>query len=156
MRTASLLPLLSLCAAAGACSSDSHGGDDGASYNCAAETRDDEFVVGIEKVGTAGKLTFKLVSATPAPPARNDNTWVLQLSGTGGETVSGAAIVVTPFMPDHQHGTPIAVGVEPMADPGRYELTPVNMWMPGLWRTTIEASANGETDTAVFAFCIPS
>ncbi len=157
MRTSVLLPLLSLCAAAGACSSDSHGGDDGESYNCAAETRDDEFVVGIEKVGTAGTLTFKLVSATPAPPARTDNTWVLQLSATtGGEAVSGAAMVVTPFMPDHQHGTPISVGIQPMVEAGRYELTPINMWMPGLWRTTIEASANGETDTAVFAFCIPS
>jgi hypothetical protein len=30
------------------------------------------------------------------------------------------------------------------------------MWMPGLWQTTIEASAGADSDSAVFAFCIPS
>ncbi|MBA3391740.1 MAG: FixH family protein [Deltaproteobacteria bacterium] len=151
---------LGLVTSLGACSGgDGHGGghDSGASYNCAAEDGDDEFVVGISKPGQGGKLTFTLRAAVPAPPARGDNTWTLELSSTtSSAAVSGAQIAVTPFMPDHQHGTPISVVVEPMVDAGTYELSPVNLWMPGLWQTTIEASANGETDKAVFAFCIAS
>ena len=141
-----------------ACSSDGHGhGDDGESYNCAEEDRDDEFVVGLEKAGQNGKLTFKLLEATPAPPSRGDNTWILQLTSQGAAApVTGAAMVVTPFMPDHNHGTPIQVTIEPMPTDGQYKLTPVNLWMPGLWRTTIEAQAGQDVDKAVFAFCIPS
>jgi hypothetical protein len=145
---------LALTLFAAACSDGGHG-DDGESYNCAAEDRDDEFVVGIEKAGMAGKLTFKLLEATPAPPARGDNTWVLQLS-SAATPVTGAAMIVTPFMPDHQHGTPTPVVIEPMTEPGKYKLSPVNMWMPGLWQTTIEAQVGTDTDKAVFAFCIPS
>jgi YtkA-like len=153
MRTILVLALTSLAA----CSSDSHGMGDDESYNCAAEDRDDEFVVGLSKSGQGGKLTFKLLEATPAPPARGDNTWILQLTSQGAAApITGAAMIVTPFMPDHQHGTAITVGIEAMPEAGQYKLSPVNMWMPGLWQTTIEAQAGADTDKAVFAFCIPS
>lgn len=152
MRTVVAMTLISLAAA---CSSDSSSGDDGVSYNCADETRDDVFVAGIEKPGMAGKLTFKILEASPAPPARGDNTWTLQLTSASG-AVDGAAMVVTPFMPDHQHGTPSPVVIEPMVgQPGTYKLEPVNMWMPGLWQTTIQVEG-ADADKAVFAFCIPS
>lgn len=145
--------LLALSLFATACSSDGGGGDDGTSYNCAAETRDDDFVVGISKVGTAG-VQFKLLEATPAPPARGDNVWVLELT-KAGTPVNGAAMIVTPFMPDHQHGTPTDVLIEPMSGPGQYKLAPVNMWMPGLWETTIQVDGP-DADKAIFRFCIPS
>ena len=148
---------LSLVSFAACSSDDHHGGDDGMSYNCAEEDRDDEFVVGLEKAGQNGTLTFKLLEAVPAPPSRGDNTWTLQLtSQTAAAPVTGAAMVVTPFMTDHKPGTPIQVTIEPMPSAGQYKLTPVNLWMPGLWRTTIEASSGADTDKAVFAFCIPS
>ena len=151
MRLVLALPLL-----LAACSSDgSNNMGDDTSYNCAAETRDDDFVVGLQKTGESGKLVFALMSATPAPPARGDNEWILQLTSAAAP-VQGAAMVVTPFMPDHQHGTPTTVTIEPTATPGQYKLTPVNMWMPGLWETTIKASANGDQDQAVFRFCIAS
>jgi hypothetical protein len=132
--------------------------DAGPAYNCAVETRADTFVVGLDKVGTASALDFKLVSATPAPPARGDNTWELQVSamtgGVVGSGITGASLTVTPFMPDHAHGTPIQVGITDKGN-GMYELSPVNLWMPGLWQTTIQASnANGASDQAVFSFCL--
>lgn len=146
-----------LIAPLAACSGGGHHGDDAESYNCADEDRDDEFVVGIEKAGQNGKLMFKLLEATPAPPARGDNTWILQLTSQGAAApVTGAAMVVTPFMPDHNHGTPIQVTIEPMPTDGQYKLTPVNLWMPGVWATTIEAQAGQDVDKAVFTFCIPS
>jgi len=148
---------LGLGLVASACSDEHHGGDGGESYNCAAEDRDDDFVVGLQKTGQSNKLAFKLLSATPAPPARGDNTWIVEVSAVATSTpVSGVTMVATPFMPDHQHGTPLGVVVEPMPDVGQYKLSPVNMWMPGLWQTTIEAQSGADTDKVVFAFCIPS
>jgi hypothetical protein len=145
---------LALTLFAAACSSDGHG-DDTESYNCAAETRDDTYVAGITKAGQNGKLNFKIVEALPAPPARGDNIWTLELTSITAAPVSGAAMIVTPFMPDHQHGTPTTVVIEPMPSAGQYKLSPVNMWMPGLWQTTIQVDGQ-DADKAVFAFCIPS
>ena len=157
-RTLAAIGVTAILSVAGACAGPSgHGDDDDTSYNCAAESRDDEFVVGLEKPGASGRLTFTLMAASPAPPSRGDNTWTLQLAG-GGDPVGAAAITVTPFMPDHQHGTPIEVGVTAAATAGEYMLAPVNMWMPGLWEITIDAArtAGADGDHAVFRFCIPS
>ena len=152
MRTA-LFFGLSLFAAA--CSG---GGDDGdETVNCAEEDRDDTYVAGLAKNGQMGKLTFTLVEATPAPPARYDNTWILQLTSVGAAApVTGAAMIVTPWMPDHQHRSPSAVVVEPLPEAGKYKLEPVNLWMPGFYETTIEAQDGQNVDKAVFKFCIPS
>lgn len=126
---------------------------------CMNETRADTFVVGIDKKGAAGNLDFQLMSGDPAPPARGDNTWVIQLSsmnaGVVGGPIAGADLVVTPFMPDHGHGTPIKVNVTPAATSGQYQLSPINMWMPGYWETTVQATDGATTDSAVFKFCIP-
>lgn len=156
----SLIALLGLVALTGACMNNTTTGDDDASYNCATETRADTFVVGLEKVGDSAALDFKLMTADPAPPARGDNTWIVQVnamtSGVVGSPITGASMTVTPFMPDHQHGTPVDVKVMAMPDAGQYQLSPVNMWMPGLWETTITATSAAGTDTVVYRFCIPS
>jgi hypothetical protein len=145
--------LLALTLFAAACSSDGGGGDDGTSYNCAAETRSEEYFAGISKVGANG-VQFKILDALPAPPARGDNVWTLELTKAGAP-INGAAMVVTPFMPDHQHGAATDVTIEPMPTAGQYKLTPVNMWMPGMWETTIQVEGQ-DADKAVFKFCIPS
>lgn len=133
MRTVVALGLVSLGLAPACSDGHSAHGDGGESYNCAAEDRDDDFVVGLTKPGQSNKLSFKLLSATPAPPARGDNTWIVEISSIATSTpMTGVTMVATPFMPDHQHGTPISVEVTPQATDGQYELAPVNMWMPGL------------------------
>ena len=116
----------------------------------------DTFTVGLEKMGQGGTLDFKLLSATPSPPARGDNSWVVQINQTasGAAPLEGATLQVTPFMPAHQHGSPIMVQITPMPDAGQYKLEPVNLWMPGVWETTIRASAGTSTDSAVYKFCI--
>jgi hypothetical protein len=133
-------------------------GDDTAPYNCAAETRADAFFAGMHKAGAGNALDFALMTADPAPPARGDNTWNIQMSamtsGVVGNGVAGATLTVTPFMPDHQHGSPIEVEITDKGG-GAYELSPVNLWMPGLWQTTIQATSASGSDSAVFAFCIP-
>ncbi len=125
-----------------------------AAYDCATETRADTFSAGMTKAGTQGVVTFRLMSSTPAPPSRGDNTWAIDLTDANGAPVTGATVTVVPFMPDHNHGTQIKAQLtEPTA--GHYQATPVNLWMPGLWQVTITATpAGGTLDKAVFSFCI--
>jgi hypothetical protein len=127
-----------------------------ATYDCTKETRADTFSDGLPKVGDAQALDFKLMTAVPAPPARGDNTWTVQInamsSGVVGAGVVGATMTATPFMPDHQHGSPIEVVITDKGG-GLYELSPVNLWMPGLWQTTIEVSGP-TSDSVVYSFCL--
>jgi hypothetical protein len=155
------IPVLVL--ATGACSDDGGGhDDDGTSYNCAAETRADEFVIGLAKPGELGVYDFKLLSSDPAPPSRGDNTWTVELNTMAAPAapVSGATLRATPFMPDHAHGSGKTVIVTPMTAAGQYQLEPVNLWMPGLWEVTIQAEATSgggtQRDRVVFRFCLPS
>jgi hypothetical protein len=147
-----LVSLIAASTLAAGCSGADDVGDDGEHYNCATEDRDEDFVAGMQKTGTAG-MTFTLVSSDPAPPGRDNNTWVVEVSG--GTPFEGE-VLVTPFMPDHRHGTPIEAVVTPVAGtPGRYSVSPVNLWMPGLWEITVEAKPTPTTrDAAVFRFCI--
>jgi hypothetical protein len=127
------------------------------SVNCAL-LEADQFVLGFEKAGQNGVLDFKIMSATPAPPARQDNAWSVQINAiAGGAAATGATITVTPFMPAHGHGAGKTVTVTPSAtDPGRYDLTPINLWMPGVWEVTTNVSSAAGNDKVVFKFCIPS
>ena len=161
MRPTSLLGLLLTSSLAACGADDGHPDADDGSVNCTLETTADQFVVGLQKSGANGMLDFQLMSATPAPPARGDNEWILQVStlanGVVGAPIAGATIYATPFMPKHGHGTPADVVVTPMPTTGQYKLAPVNMWMPGLWETTIEVTTTASgADTAIYRFCIPS
>jgi hypothetical protein len=152
MKCSSLLPLTVALAACGA------GNDtpDDASDNCVADPRGEPFSIGISKLGRDNRLTFSIMAATPAPPARGDNNWTIAVSNSSGAVV-GATVTAKPFMPDHRHGSAITAVVTPQATtPGQYDITPVNLWMPGIWETTITATPPGGTlDVAVFSFCIP-
>lgn len=149
----SCLPLV-LVLAASACGDDgsAHHHTDGAPVDCSIETRADTYVAGLSKVG-AGGYEFVLVESVPAPPAKNDNTWTVELRDGAGATVDGATMTAVPFMPDHGHGTPITAEVTAQGS-GRYQIAPVNLWMPGLWETTVAVDIQGVTDEVVFAFCI--
>jgi hypothetical protein len=150
--------LLGFCAVTAACS-DSNPPDTGM-VDCSKVTNVDTFVVGLEHMGNAGLLDFKLMSADPAPPARDDNTWVVQInsmaSGVVGNPLSGATLVVTPYMPAHGHPAGKEVLITPMPAAGQYQLAPVNLWMPGVWETTIQATQASTMDSTVYRFCIPN
>ncbi len=147
-----------LCLGLAACGGSS-GGADADTVDCSTIMGTDTFVVGLEHQGAAGLIDFKMMSAMPAPPARDDNTWIIELdtmtNGVVGNPIDGATMTATPFMPSHQHGTPKQVVITPTGTTGQYQLSPVNMWMPGVWETTIKVSAP-QSDTAVYKFCIPS
>ncbi len=154
------LGFASLASSAGACTGDhAMTGDDEEAVNCAALAAD-EFVVGLERAGDAGTLDFTIMSGDPAPLVRGDNTWVIQVNamagGVVGAPVDGATISVTPFMPKHMHGAGKTVQVQAMPEAGQYQLSPVNLWMPGVWETTINVTSPSGNDKVLFKFCIPS
>jgi hypothetical protein len=127
---------------------------------CMTSGRGDVYTVGLEKQGTGGALDFKLMSAMPAPPGRNLNTWVIQVNsmaaGVVGAPAANASMIVTPYMPDHQHGAgAYKVKVAPMPDAaGQYQLSDINTWMPGYWEVTIDATAGTIHDSVIYKFCI--
>ncbi|MEZ4362500.1 MAG: FixH family protein [Kofleriaceae bacterium] len=128
---------------------------DDVKVNCATETRSDNIVSGLEKVGAAGQLTFRLMGTTPAPPKRPDNTWIIHLEQAGA-AVDGAALAVKLYMPDHDHGTGVKPVISAAGTAGDYKVDQLNLWMPGLWELTFEATpAGGTKDQAVFRACIP-
>lgn len=155
MRAALTSILLALGVTLAACGGTTTNEIPDAGYDCTTETRAEQFTAGMSKVGSQNEVTFKLISSTPAPPSRGDNTWEIDLVDGTGTAITGAAMVVTPFMPDHNHGTSIKAQVtEPT--PGHYEIAPVNLWMPGFWQITVKATPTaGTADAAVFSFCIP-
>jgi hypothetical protein len=122
--------------------------------DCEAETRDDEFTIGLSKSDDTVTVTF--VAADPAPPAKGDNTWTVALTDAGGQTLANASVsAATPWMPDHDHGTPIEAIPSAGDNPGEFVITPVNLFMSGLWEVTLDIDTGaGTTEQVVFAFCV--
>jgi len=101
-----------------------------------------------------GKLFHvELMSSSPAPPARGNDTWAFKVLDANNQPVSGATINVTPYMPDHRHGTQVVPTV--MAQPdGSFTVTPLYFFMPGLWTITFDITAAAGTDSVEYAFCV--
>jgi hypothetical protein len=148
MRSLALLLLV------GACSDEAPDYDE-EPVNCATETRDDDFAIGLTKTGSAGTLAVKLMSATPAPPMHNiDNTWVVEVDALGAP-VDGATILASPYQVDHDHPSAKTVKVQALPN-GQYELTKVYFGMSGLWEITLDVSSPAGNDVVKFAFCLPT
>jgi hypothetical protein len=93
-----------------------------------------------------------LVSSDPAPPQRYYNTWVIEVK-EGDAPVEGATLLIEPTMVGHTH-PPEGLSITELGG-GRYQATPLNLFMLGLWQIKITAtSSSGTTDTTAFSFCI--
>jgi hypothetical protein len=114
----------------------------------------DTFEPGMTKQATPGPITVELKEAEPSPPVvRRDNVWRLHLTDADGNTLTGASIVASPYMPKHQHGSAEVV-VEDEGD-GDYQLSPIELMMPGVWEIPLSVTpAGGEPSETVFRFCI--
>lgn len=145
---------LGLATALAACADDAPADD--ATYNCEADDRDEPFAINLARTG-AGGTTFTIVSADPALPIRGNNAWVIDVSRDGAPVpATDGEFLVTPFMPDHRHGTGIkAIWTPDPATPGRFTVSPINLWMPGVWEVTFEETpTGGARDQVKFTFCI--
>ncbi len=130
----------------------SEGGSAAHDESCESDARAMKFELPLEAKGAKG-LSLSLLSADPAPPSRGDNRWMLAPKLEGADLADGAEWTVTPFMPSHGHGSSIRAEATPQAD-GSLEVTPINLWMPGLWEVTIGLKTGTVVDEAVFGFCI--
>jgi hypothetical protein len=143
------------------------GGDEAdAGFNCALDGRGETFIAGMSRVG-AGGYTITLIDALPSPPARDDNAWTVRVEDPEGAPAADGVLDVLPCMPDHGHGTTLSPRITPNGD-GTFSVERINLWMPGLWRTSIMVGAPGADlsrtcrrpasevplDEAVFDFCI--
>src|SRR5689334_6660824 len=102
-----------------ACSEDDGGGSSGAARGCAADNRKDTYSAGLTKA--AGGLQVRILEATPAPLAKGRNVLMLEIVDAGGQPVDGATVGVTPWMPDHAHGSAVRTVVTPSGS-GKYEV----------------------------------
>ena len=121
---------------------------------CSRDTRAEAYVAGIEKKATS--LTVKIVSATPAPPAKDANAWMVEVTDNASNgAITGAQVTVTPFMPDHGHGSSRTPVVTEKGS-GKYEVNDVYLTMPGLWKTTISVArpSAAAAEEVVFNFCV--
>jgi hypothetical protein len=152
MNRLAVLCFLACASLATACGDDANTAAADAAASCDLETRKDTFTAGMNKTGSGG-YTVALMDSLPAPPDKGDNTWSLEIADSTG-TRDGLDVSVKPFMPDHGHGTPITAVVTPEGS-GMYSVTPINLWMPGLWEVTVEIKDQDTVvDQIVFSFCI--
>ena len=117
----------------------------------------DSYVPGLEKAGAAGRFAFTLLSSTPAPPALDDNRFVVQVSDADGNLIDGRLSVALD-MPEHGHPSPTRPKIVFDRESRAFFLEPMDLFMVGLWRISFEFEATvdgaSSSDTAVFEFCI--
>jgi len=131
-------------------------GASGSSVGCRASDGD-SYAPGLEKAGSADRFIFTLVSSTPAPPALDDNVFVVRVSDTDGKVVDGTLSVALE-MPEHGHPSPKQPEIRFDPESAAFTLEPMRLFMVGLWRITFAFEASvaegSRTDSAVFEFCI--
>lgn len=144
-------------AVAGGCSGDDErsGNTSGAppATGCAADARKDVYTAGLSK--PAGSFSVKLVESRPGPPIKGTNAMSLEIVDAGGQPVDGATITITPWMPDHAHGSAVKPVVTPMGS-GKYEVEQVYLAMAGLWqvKVAIQPPGGGPLQETMFQFCL--
>ena len=114
----------------------------------------DTFEPGMSKRALPGNITVQLTEAVPSPPVvRSDNIWWLKLSDADGAAILGAQLVASPYMPKHQHGSAEVV-VDEQSE-GEYQLSPIELIMPGVWEIPLSITPIAEEDSeTTFRFCI--
>jgi hypothetical protein len=114
----------------------------------------EDFVLGMSKSTPSGALTVAIVAAEPAPPLVGPNSWTVMLSAESGEAITAASVTLTGWMPLHRHGLS-SVPLTRELGGGRYEIQPINLFMPQLWELGVDVTRNDERDVVTFAFCVP-
>jgi len=137
-----------------ACSSDDDGSS-GASpaIGCAADSRKDIYAAGLAK--PAGQLEVMLVESRPGPPIRGTNALTIEIRDAAGSPLDGATVTVTPWMPDHAHGSAARPVVTSLGG-GRYRIDRVYLAMAGLWqiKVGVQPATGGALEEAKFHFCL--
>jgi hypothetical protein len=154
LRIAWIFPLLTPACTSSKGSTDAGATDDGQEVSCAHDSRVDTYVANLTKTSSDGSLKVTLVSSDPAPPALENNTWIVKLADGSGAPMPNATLSYASLMPDHGHPGTLAT-ITPQAD-GTLKLDNVNFFMPGVWRVTLSVAGpdGGAPPSVQFFFCI--
>jgi hypothetical protein len=90
---------------------------------------------------------------SPNPIERGEVALQVKAMDTKGVALDGVTMSAVPWMPAMGHGTSVVPTVTPKGN-GIYELTNVNLFMPGHWEVRITMSG-AVTDKSTFAFDVP-
>jgi hypothetical protein len=106
-------------------------------------------VVPIDALSGSGRYRVEVVT-TPSPAQRGVMTAQLSITRSTGEAAPGLTLEVTPWMPQHGHGSSVAPKVTEVGG-GTYAVAELYLPMAGLWqlRTAIEGGAADEADVAL-------
>ena len=108
-------------------------------------------------VGELQKMTvngnFMVILQTAEQLHQGQNTLTVHLENDKGEHVTGAALEVTPWMPEHGHGSSGVAVITEEAD-GNYKVDNIVFQMMGMWDLTVKVTANSISDEAKFIFDI--
>ena len=88
-------------------------------------------------------FTLHLTEALPSPPERGVNTWSVLLSNLDGSPLDDCQINLTPFMPEHGHGSPLQPIVSSQGE-GSYLIKEIAFTMPGLWEMRFDIDCHSE------------
>jgi hypothetical protein len=156
MRTTLLLAALVLAGCSSSTSGQPATADSGpAPSACATDPRAQTYSPGMSQPGATGLVKIALLSIAPNPPTKGNNSWTIKVTDASGAPLDGLSITVKPFMPDHGHPSSIVPEVAPAGTPGEYNVTLLNLFMPGIWTITFDVTmSNMSTDSSVFTFCI--
>ena len=141
-------------------SSDTHAHDSGADHHRFSETcgePGETYTAGMSHIGDLGAVEFILVTSDPAPPDKGVNVFTIQIiDNATGTPIDGATVPITPFMPEHGHGTnPEFYATEATGAAGTYESVPIDLFMSGLWTLTFAVeSGDAVLDETTFKFCM--
>jgi YtkA-like len=127
---------------------------------CATEKRAVPYQPGMEVTSSAGLFKVKLVESVPGPPVKGNEVWTIEVddaTSTSTSPLDGLTVSVTPWMPDHGHGTePVNVTA---SGGGKYGLDPLYLYMRGYWEIRLAiaagAGATATADDAMIPICIP-
>jgi hypothetical protein len=114
----------------------------------------DEFVLPLTKQSLDQGLSATLVEASPSPPARGNNTWLIELSDADGNPVEDLTLKARLFMPQHRHGTS-PTQVRATEVPGEYEVDRMNFIMGGVWEVRLYADTLAADREVFFYVSVP-
>lgn len=126
----------------------------GPTVDCTKDARAMSYAPNMAVVGQSKIYQVKLTQATPGPPGRGNNSWIVRIEDTQGHAASDATIpTVTPYMPDHKHGTQAIPSATQQGD-GSFSVTPLYLFMPGIWTITFDVQGSAGKDSVVYSFCV--
>ena len=117
---------------------------------CGQDPRVTPYADGMKFKGST--LSVEILTADPSPPGLQLNTWTFQVIDAQNNPVTGAAVTVQPYMPDHGHGPSVVPVVT--ASGSTYTVSNIDFFMPGVWRMTFDVTNGNVKDQAVVDFCV--